>query len=99
VTASGQLPPQFRQQFVDGFSNAAHTGFEVGAGQSGANLNLPAQVQAIAHHVFTHAFVDAMHPTLILPIVVLVLAAMSAVFVRGRKTTDVPVQDEQAAVA
>jgi hypothetical protein len=80
-------------------SNAAHTGFEVGAGQSGANLNLPAQVQAIAHYVFTHAFVDAMHPTLVLPIVVLVLAAMSAVFVRGRKASDVAVHEEQAAVA
>jgi hypothetical protein len=40
-----------------------------------------------------------MHPTLVLPIVVLVLAAMSAVFVRGRKASDVAVHEEQAAVA
>src|SRR4029077_18631069 len=62
VAASGQLPAQYRSAFVNGFSTAAHRGFEVGAGQSGASLSLPAQVQAIAHYVFTHAFVDAMHP-------------------------------------
>ncbi|HSS93770.1 MAG TPA: DHA2 family efflux MFS transporter permease subunit, partial [Candidatus Dormibacteraeota bacterium] len=62
VSASGRLPNQYRAPFVSGFTNAAHNGFEVGAGQSGANLGLPEQVQAIAHHVFTHAFVDAMHP-------------------------------------
>jgi hypothetical protein len=56
-------------------------------------------LQTIAHYVFTHAFVDAMHPMLVLPIVVLVLAAMSAVFVHGRKASDVAVHEEQAAVA
>jgi hypothetical protein len=100
VTASGQLPEQFRRQFVDGFSNAAHSGFEVGAGQSGTSLNLPAQVQAIAHWVFTHAFVDAMHPTLVLPIVVLVLAAACAMFVRGSAAVaPAAISKEQAAVA
>jgi hypothetical protein len=99
VAASSQLPAQYRQPFVDGFSNAAHTGFEVGAGQSGAALQLPPQVQAIAHYVFTHAFVDAMHPTLVLPIVVLVLAASAAVFVRAAKSVDVSVHEEEAAVA
>src|SRR5207302_9097648 len=38
VAASGQLPEQFRAAFVNGFSNAAHKGFEVGAGQTGANV-------------------------------------------------------------
>jgi EmrB/QacA subfamily drug resistance transporter len=99
VTASSQLPDQYRQPFIDGFSNAAHTGFEVGAGQSGTSLQLPAQVQAIAHYVFTHAFVDAMHPTLVLPIVLLVLAAMATVFVRSHKTADVAIGQEEAAVA
>jgi hypothetical protein len=99
VTASSQLPEQFRRQFVDGFSNAARSGFEVGAGQSGTSLSLPAQVQAIAHWVFTHAFVDAMHPTLVLPIVVLVLAAVCAIFVRGRAAALAAVPEEQTAVA
>jgi EmrB/QacA subfamily drug resistance transporter len=99
VAASGQLPAQYQRPFVDGFSHAAQTGFEVGAGQSGTSLQLPAQVQAIAHYVFTHAFVDAMHPTLILPIVVLVLAAFSVVFVRSHRAAAVAAEEPEAAVA
>jgi EmrB/QacA subfamily drug resistance transporter len=99
VAASGQLPAQYRAGFIGGFSNAAHNGFEVGAGQSGATLQLPPQVEAIAHHVFTNGFVDAMHPTLVLPIVVLVLAAAGTAFVRSRTAPAVAVHDPEAAVA
>jgi EmrB/QacA subfamily drug resistance transporter len=99
VEASAQLPSQYQKAFVDGFSNAAHTGFEVGAGQTGTSFQLPAQVQAIAHWVFTHAFVDAMHPTLVLPIVVLVLAAFASLFVRGHKAGEAAVEEQEAAVA
>ncbi len=99
VAASGQLPAQYQQPFVEGFSNTAHTGFEVGAGQSGTSLDLPAQVQAIAHYVFTHGFVDAMHPTMVLPILVLVLAASAVLFVRGRKPAALTIHEEEAAVA
>lgn len=99
VAASGQLPEQYRAPFIDGFSNAARTGFEVGAGQTGAALNLPPQVAEIARHVFTHAFVDAMHPTLLLPIAILVVAAVATVFVRKPVRAAVGVHEEQAAVA
>ncbi|HEV2413165.1 MAG TPA: DHA2 family efflux MFS transporter permease subunit [Candidatus Dormibacteraeota bacterium] len=98
VAASGQLPEQYRAQFVNGFSNAAHTGFEVGAGQSGAAVSLPAQVAAIAHGVFTNAFVDAMHPALLLPIACLVAAAITATFVRGPRP-ELAVEELEAAVA
>jgi MFS family permease len=98
VTASGQLPQQYRAPFVDGFSNAARTGFEVGAGQSGASFALPPQVQAIAHYVFTHAFVDALHPTLLLPIAVLIVAAIATTFVIARPAVAV-VEEREAAVA
>src|SRR5690348_4126487 len=99
VSASGQLPEQYRAGFVDGFSNAARTGFEVGAGQTGANLNLPPQVEAVAHYVFTHAFVDAMHPTLLLPIAILVVAAFASAFVRGPRRPALAVHEQEAAVA
>ena len=99
VAASGQLPEHYRSSFVNGFTNASHTGFEVGIGQSGANVNLPAQVQAIAHYVFTHAFVDAMHPTMVVPIVILVVAAAASVFVRAPRQAAVTAYEEQAAVA
>src|ERR1700674_915901 len=90
VARSVQLPPEFRPGFVDGFSHAARAGFEVGAGQTGSSLQLPsgvpqqavAALQEAAHFVFTHAFVDAMRPAMILPIALLVVAAMAAFFVR-----------------
>jgi hypothetical protein len=92
VQHSTQLPPAYRALFVDGFSQAAKTGFEVGRGQSGGNLQLPSNmpasaihlIQQLAHDVFTNAFVAAMRPTLILPIAVLVLAALSCFAVRAR---------------
>ncbi len=99
VAASGQLPAPYRDPFVSAFSNAAHTGFEVGAGQSGTSADLPAQVAAIAHYVFTQAFVDAMHPTLVLPIAVLAVAALASVFVRGEKRAAIALHEEEAAVA
>jgi EmrB/QacA subfamily drug resistance transporter len=99
IAASGQLGEPYRAQFVSGFSHAAHNGFEVGAGQSGAALNLPPQVAAIAHSVFTHAFVDAMHPTLLLPIVVLVVAALAASFVRAPRPVQLALEEENVAVA
>jgi len=99
VAASAQLPDQYRPSFVDGFSNAAHSGFEVGAGQSGTSMHLPAQVAAIAHSVFTNAFVDAMHPTLVLPIVALVLAAGATVFVRAHRPVALAIHEEREAVA
>jgi hypothetical protein len=99
VAASGQLPQQYRAQFVDGFSNASHSGFEVGAGQAGASLSLPPQVAAVAHAVFTNAFVDAMHPTLVLPIVALVLAAVAAMFIRTRRVAIVTKEREEQGAA
>jgi hypothetical protein len=37
----------------------------------------------VAHTVFTHAFVDAMRPTLILPITIVVVAALGCFAVRS----------------
>lgn len=42
-------------------------------------------VQAAAHYVFAHAFVDAMRPTILLPISIVLLAALSTAFVRTRR--------------
>jgi EmrB/QacA subfamily drug resistance transporter len=100
VARSAQLPAAVRPGFVDGFSHAAHNGFEVGAGQTGSNLQLPpgipqqviASLNEAAHYVFTHAFVDAMRPTLILPISLLVVAAFATLLVRAHP----PVTAEEA---
>ena len=103
---SGQLPPQFRDQFVNGFAQASRSGFQVGVGQSGgAQLpaNVPAQavaqIQQIARDVFENAFILAMHPTAIVAIVVLLVAAAGCVFiVSGRRTaSEVPARVVAAA--
>jgi EmrB/QacA subfamily drug resistance transporter len=107
VVRSAQLPAELRARFVDGFSHAARNGFEVGAGQSGASLQLPGvpadvvqMLQAAAHHVFTHAFVDAMRPTMVLPIVIIAIVAAGTFFVRAdRPSAEAHRAEEQAAVA
>jgi MFS family permease len=107
VARSAQLPAEQRARFVDGFSHAARNGFEVGAGQTGAGLQLsgvPANVvqmlQDAAHFVFTHAFVDAMRPTLVLPMVIIAIAAAGTFFVRADKpAAEAQRAEEKAAVA
>ena len=84
------LPPHVRGPFVAAFKTAARTGLEVGRGQTGGSLHippgLPAQVVAQLHHlaaaVFAHGYADAMRPTLVVPIALVLLAAVSTVAVR-----------------
>ena len=92
VSYSAQLPSQAQAPFVDGFSKAANAGLQVGRGQTGTSLALPAgapaqlvhQIQLVAHAVFTQAFVDAMRPTMVLAIVVILVAAIGTFAVRNR---------------
>jgi MFS family permease len=92
VTYSTQLPAQAQGPFVDGFSKAASAGLQVGRGQTGTSLALPAgvpaqlvhQIQVVAHAVFTQAFVDAMRPTMVLAIAVILVAAVGTLGVRNR---------------
>ena len=73
------------------FSKAARSGLEVGRGQTGTSLSLPAgvpaqvahQIQQLAHAVFTQAFVDAMRPTMALAIAVVLVAAVGAIAARN----------------
>ena len=112
VSFATQLPTQAQAPFVDGFSKAAKSGLEVGRGQSGTNLALPAgipaqvaqQIQQVAHAVFTQAFVDAMRPTMALAIAVILLAAIGALWARNRPSgtrsrAERDAQPEQASVA
>jgi MFS family permease len=90
ASASDQLSPPLREPFIDSFSNLGRVGLEVGRAAQGALVALPAglppevatQVQALAHIVFAQVFVDAMRPTLAVPIAVVVLAAVSCLAVR-----------------
>ena len=101
VTYSSQLPAPFQQPFVNGFADAAKQGLEVGAGQSGAALQLPPgipqqvadQLAQLGHAVFTHAFVDAMRPSMALPIGIVIVAALVSLAARApRRVTSEPRQ-------
>lgn len=92
VADAAQLPAGFRQQFVDAFSNAVQGGIEVGRGQGGGMPQLPAgipsqvvaQLQQLAHDVFVFGFIDAMKPTLMVSIAVLLLGVLSTMFIQNR---------------
>ncbi|RSN57837.1 DHA2 family efflux MFS transporter permease subunit [Actinomadura sp. WAC 06369] len=91
------LPPDARAGFVDGFANAAEGGLEVGAGQTGAPqapAGLPPQVadrvQDLAGQVFGHGFVDALLPTMAVPIAVVLLGAAACLGVKGHRRGAAP---------
>jgi EmrB/QacA subfamily drug resistance transporter len=73
---------------VAGFSDASTGSLHVGAGQSGVALppGLPDQarqaITAAAERTFHEGFTDAMKVTLILPLVVLAVAAVSCLLIR-----------------
>jgi EmrB/QacA subfamily drug resistance transporter len=104
---SAQLPAPVRAPFVDGFSNAAKQGFEVGAGQSGTALQLPsdvptdlaAQIGQTAHAVFTHAFVDAMHPSMAIALAVVFIGAIVTLFARQPRAAEARVIEAAATAA
>ncbi len=110
VSYAAQLPPQVpqevRQRFVDGFTNAGRGGLEVGAssGSAAGHLTgLPPQVAGqiaqIAHDVFAYGFIDAMRPTLLVPVIVLAIGALSCLAIkRRRRTSEAPVQPAQEPV-
>ena len=99
VSYSAQLPSQVpqtvRQKFVDGFSNAVKSGLSVGhsssssAGQvSGAPPQVAAEIARISHDVFAYGFIDAMRPTLAVPIAVLALGSLSCLAIKRRKRAE-----------
>ncbi|MBE1534201.1 MFS transporter [Actinomadura algeriensis] len=95
---AGELPPDVRAGFVDGFANAAESGLEIGPGQTGAHQQLPPdvppdvahRVQDVAAQVFGHGFVDAMLPTMALPIAVMLLGAAACFGVKSHRRPAAP---------
>ena len=104
VIHSHQLPPAARGGFVDAFSRAASDGLQVGRGQTGSSVSLPAdvpsQVAQLAHLVFAHAFVEAMRPTIFLSVALLLTAAAGCLAVRARsRYADLDAAGDAASVA
>jgi MFS family permease len=87
------LPAPVRAGLVAQFRNAARNGLQVGAGQSGVSAKLPPhasagllrEIQMVATNVFTHGFVDAMRATAVMPVAIMLLAAVSCLAIKDRK--------------
>jgi MFS family permease len=81
------LPEQFRGQFLHGFESVSGGNLEVGAGQTGTKLppGVPEQVKEVFTRTFEEGFTAAMRTSLILPIAVLVLAALSCLLIKRRR--------------
>jgi EmrB/QacA subfamily drug resistance transporter len=90
--AAETLPGAVQQPFVDGMSQVAGAGAEVGAGQA-ASIQLPPgvpadladQVRQAAQQAFSGAFTDAMKPTMIAPVVLIVVGAALVLLVRNHR--------------
>jgi EmrB/QacA subfamily drug resistance transporter len=96
---AGSLPPDQQQRFVQGFKNAGAAGIQVGAGQTGVQLppGTPPQVVALVQHTFYEGYTAAMRSTMILPLAVLAIAALSVLFVKRRKRRGEPPAQAKAA--
>jgi EmrB/QacA subfamily drug resistance transporter len=110
TTRAAALPPQVRGRFLHEIQSSASNGIQVGAGQnggisrqSGLPASLTAEVARIGHDVFTFGYVEAMRSTMILPVVLLGVGALSCLLLRERKPAVQPgpsaVADAQPATA
>jgi EmrB/QacA subfamily drug resistance transporter len=98
TTRSAALPPALRGRFVSQLHASAQNGIQVGAGQNGGSSHqaagLPAQLAAelarIAHDVFTFGYVTAMRQTMVMPIVLLGIGALSCFALRNGKPAAEP---------
>ncbi|SNT40707.1 drug resistance transporter, EmrB/QacA subfamily [Asanoa hainanensis] len=96
---AADLPPDVRQPFVDAVAGATGGSLHIGAGQSGAALpaDVPEQYRQtlteVATRTFHEGFTDAMKVTLLLPLIVLAVAAVSCLLVRNRPTETAPPTD------
>jgi hypothetical protein len=82
-----------RGPFVAGIKHAASNGIQVGAGQNGSGIKLPAGLPArlmaellrIGHDVFTFGYVNAMRSTMLLPVILLGVGAVSCLMLKEAK--------------
>ncbi len=98
--AAAGLPASAREPFLAGMTAAGSGGLDVGAGQaSGAALTdtvpspVAEQIHSAAQQAFATAFTDAMRPTMLVPLVVIVLAAVAVLFVPNRPARVTQVQE------
>jgi EmrB/QacA subfamily drug resistance transporter len=96
------IPKPFQQKFIDGFEHIAGSGLQVGAK---TDVKLPPGVpkqaadllRKVGGDAFREGFVNAMRPTLVLPIAVLVLAALCCLLIKRQARTGAPPTNQQPA--
>ena len=87
--SAASLPEAARVPFVEGMTQAASGGLQVGAGQAQAALPAgvpPAvadQIAATAQHSFSAAFTESMQPVILVAVAVILAAAGAVLFVRS----------------
>ncbi|HLZ55499.1 MAG TPA: MFS transporter [Ktedonosporobacter sp.] len=86
---AGQLPASLHTSFINAVSQVAAKGLQIGSPEGGVSFPAPAglaqQVQELYHQVFIHAYVQAMQPTLIVPVIVLLLCALACLTIQPAK--------------
>jgi len=89
ATRSAALPAHVRGTFIAQIKRSASNGIQVGAGQNGGSASvagLPARVAAelarIGHDVFTFGYVTAMRSTMVFPVILLAIAALSCLLLK-----------------
>jgi hypothetical protein len=86
---AGAVPAGYRGQFLHNFDEAGKH-LAVG-GQSGSGMNLPkdlsadavTRIQNAASAVFGHGFIDAMKPTMLVPVGVLLVGVLACLVIVG----------------
>ncbi|TDE13110.1 DHA2 family efflux MFS transporter permease subunit [Jiangella asiatica] len=94
VAAATELPSGVRQPFVSGFEDAAAGGLQVSAAEDDIDFALPpgvseevvGKIAEMAHDVFIQGYVDAMKPTLIVPVAAVTCGALLCLAVKRRRT-------------
>ncbi len=106
TTRTAVLPAQVRGPFIAAIHKSASAGISVGAGQNGGVKlppGLPAQLVAevtrIGHAIFTFGYVDAMRSTMLLPVVLLAVGALSCLAIKASRPSQQPAPPEVAAEA
>jgi EmrB/QacA subfamily drug resistance transporter len=90
---AGQLPASARQQIVARFQASAKSGLAGGPTQ---------HASALEKAIFTHGFVQAMRPTMLVPILFLLAGAISCLFIKqthGRQAQEAPAIGEPTSAA
>jgi EmrB/QacA subfamily drug resistance transporter len=78
VQHTAGLPAAARDKLISGFQAAARSGLEVGSGGT--------KPSGLSGLIFSHGFVQAMRPTMLIPIAIILVGAASCVLIKRTKS-------------